>query len=58
MKAGETREMAVVFYVDPAIAKDRDQNELNTITLSYTFYRLPEPERPVAETPEKNSTKL
>ncbi|HEY0223811.1 MAG TPA: cytochrome c oxidase assembly protein [Pseudolabrys sp.] len=58
MKAGETREMAVVFYVDPSIAKDRDQNELNTITLSYTFYRLPDPERPVAETPDKNSSKL
>jgi cytochrome c oxidase assembly protein subunit 11 len=58
MKAGETREMAVVFYVDPAIAKDRDQNDLNTITLSYTFYRLPDQERPVAATPEKNSTKL
>jgi cytochrome c oxidase assembly protein subunit 11 len=58
LKAGETREMAVVFYIDPAIAKDRDQNELNTITLSYTFYRLPDPERPVAETPEKTSSKL
>jgi cytochrome c oxidase assembly protein subunit 11 len=58
MKPGETRELAVVFYVDPAIAKDRDQNELNTITLSYTFYRLPEPERPVAETPGTNSSKL
>ena len=58
MKAGETREMAVVFYVDPSIAKDRDQIDLNTITLSYTFYRLPDPERPVAETPDKNSSKL
>jgi cytochrome c oxidase assembly protein subunit 11 len=58
MKAGETREMAVVFYVDPAIAKDTDQNDLNTITLSYTFYRLPEPERPVVEAPAKNSSKL
>jgi cytochrome c oxidase assembly protein subunit 11 len=58
MKPGETREMAVVFYVDPAIANDRDQNDLNTITLSYTFYRLPERERPVAETPDKNSSKL
>jgi cytochrome c oxidase assembly protein subunit 11 len=58
LKPGESREMAVVFYIDPAIAKDRDQNDLNTITLSYTFYRLPEPERPVAETPDKNSSKL
>jgi cytochrome c oxidase assembly protein subunit 11 len=58
LKAGETREMAVVFYVDPAIAKDRDQNDLNTITLSYTFYRLPDPDRPVAQTPDKNSSKL
>jgi cytochrome c oxidase assembly protein subunit 11 len=58
LKPGETRELAVVFYVDPSIAKDRDQNELNTITLSYTFYRLPEPERPVADTPGTNSSKL
>ena len=55
LKAGETREMTVVFYVDPAIVKDRDQNDLSTITLSYTFYRLREPERPVAEAPESNS---
>src|SRR5262249_55004400 len=34
MKPGETREMAVVFYVDPALAKDAEQNDLNTITLS------------------------
>ncbi len=58
LKAGETREMTVVFYVDPAIVKDSDQNDLNTITLSYTFYRLREPELPVAQTPEKNSNKL
>jgi cytochrome c oxidase assembly protein subunit 11 len=58
MKAGETREMTVVFYVDPAIVKDHDQDDLNTITLSYTFYRLREPERPVAEAPETNSSKL
>ena len=58
MKAGETREMTVVFYVDPSIVKDHDQDDLNTITLSYTFYRLREPERPVAEAPETNSSKL
>jgi len=58
MKPGETREMTVVFYVDPAIAKDHDQDVLNTITLSYTFYRLREPAQPVAETPATNSSKL
>ena len=58
LKAGETREMTVVFYVDPAIAKDHDQDALNSITLSYTFYRMPEPEQPVAETPDKKSSKL
>lgn len=55
MKPGETREMAVVFYVDPAIVKDRDQDDLNTITLSYTFYRLPDAARPVAEVPDKSN---
>ena len=58
LKAGETREMTVVFYVDPSIVKDHDQDDLNTITLSYTFFRLREPERPVAEAPETNSSKL
>jgi cytochrome c oxidase assembly protein subunit 11 len=51
MKAGETREMTVVFYVDPALVKDNDQDRLDTITLSYTFYRIPNPEKPVAEAP-------
>jgi cytochrome c oxidase assembly protein subunit 11 len=36
----EKREMTVVFYVDPDMAKDSDQDDLNTITLSYTFYPL------------------
>jgi cytochrome c oxidase assembly protein subunit 11 len=58
LKPGETREMTVVFYVDPSIAKDHDQDDLNTITLSYTFYRLREPEQPVAEAPAKNAKRL
>jgi cytochrome c oxidase assembly protein subunit 11 len=48
LKAGEKRDMAVVFYVDPAMVKDPDGAAINTITLSYTFYLQREPSRPVA----------
>ena len=58
MKPGETREMTVVFYVDPEIMDDRDQDPLNTITLSYTFYRLPDAVQPVADATIKPTGKL
>lgn len=58
LKAGETREMAVVFYVDPKIAEDRDMATLNTITLSYTFFPMKEVDKPVAAAADKNSNKL
>jgi cytochrome c oxidase assembly protein subunit 11 len=48
MAPGETRQMPVVFYVDPALANEPDNDSLNTITLSYTFYPVREPARPVA----------
>ncbi|MEW5890568.1 MAG: cytochrome c oxidase assembly protein [Pseudomonadota bacterium] len=35
LNAGETREMPVVFVVDPRLPKD-----VNTITLSYTFFEV------------------
>jgi cytochrome c oxidase assembly protein subunit 11 len=49
LKAAEKREMPVVFYVDPAIARDADGAAVSTITLSYTFYPQREPARPLAE---------
>jgi cytochrome c oxidase assembly protein subunit 11 len=49
MAGGERREMPVVFYVDPSIVHDSDNDGLNTITLSYTFYPVRDPApRPVA----------
>ncbi len=49
LKAGETREMPVVFFVDPALVKDEGQDGLNTIILSYTMYPVRQPEGPRAE---------
>ena len=49
LQPGEKRDMAVVFYVDAKLAKDAEQNGVNNITLSYTFFPVRVPERPVAE---------
>jgi cytochrome c oxidase assembly protein subunit 11 len=49
LAAGEKREMAVVFYVDPAMASDPDGADVNSMTLSYTFYPQREPSRPLAD---------
>ena len=49
MAPGEKRQMPVVFYVDPSIVDNHDNDGLNTITLSYTFYPVREPTaRPLA----------
>ena len=55
---GEKREMAVVFYVDPKLAQDWEQDDLNTITLSYSFYAVREPSRPLAEGTTTKSGRL
>jgi cytochrome c oxidase assembly protein subunit 11 len=40
LKPGERRDMAVVFFVDPALVEDHDQDGLDSITLSYTMYAV------------------
>lgn len=48
---GETREMPVVFYVDPALAADSENDNLKSITLSYTFYPVRDAApKPLAQT--------
>ncbi|HET9813526.1 MAG TPA: cytochrome c oxidase assembly protein [Sphingomicrobium sp.] len=38
LKAGESVDMPVVFFVDPKIEQDPDTKSVDEITLSYTFY--------------------
>jgi len=40
LKPGEKREMPVVFFIDPKLMQDSEHDDLNTITLSYTMYRV------------------
>jgi cytochrome c oxidase assembly protein subunit 11 len=54
LKAGEARDMTVVFFVDPGLAKDAEQDGLDTITLSYTMYPVRQPETPRVEPRAEN----
>lgn len=45
LEPGESMDMAVSFYVDPKFVNDPDTEKLSELTLSYTFYQVPESKR-------------
>lgn len=53
LAGGEAVEMGVNFFIDPAIAEDPNLDEVQTITLSYTFFRTPEDKEKAAERSEQ-----
>ena len=43
LQPGQSVDMPVIYYVDPAILSDPEANDIEQITLSYTFHQVAEP---------------
>jgi cytochrome c oxidase assembly protein subunit 11 len=56
LKPGESAELPVSFFIDPAIRDDKNLDEVKTITLSYTFFRARAGEAPRTSSLTRGST--
>ena len=50
LEPGESKDMAVSFYVDPSFVEDEDTKEFSELTLSYTFYPALKPKEKTGKT--------
>lgn len=56
LQPGEARTEEVVFFVDPEISKNRELDEIHTITLSYTFFPSKNAAKPLADAGQLTGT--
>ena len=49
LKPGESLDVPVMFFIDPAIESESDLARIDAITLSYTFFAAKGAQKPVAE---------